>query len=194
VETVAVYASRQQVTRNAIGCGVFVLIGVLMMVDGNLLLGLVCAIVFGLGLLACVPRLLQSKPVFELTPAGLRPQSGGVVPWQDVEDVAVGLMPRIGGVVGVRLSDYTAYVGSTPGRMPVAKLLDIWIAARLMPRSARPDISGLTRRQRNHVALLAWNRKRSGGLDLSWSSRMFEESPESLVSQILAYRTNVLNV
>jgi hypothetical protein len=193
METAAVYASRKQLMRSAVICGVFAVFAVWMIVGGQILVGLVGLIFFGgLGVSVYVSRLLNPKPLFELTPAGLRPLSGGVVPWKDIEDVAVGVLPRAGGVVGLRLSDYTAYIQSAPTKMPRWKKMDAWTAARLMPRQL--DTADLSRPQKNLVALLLWNRKKTGGLDITWLHRLFSETPESIVSQILTYRANALDL
>jgi hypothetical protein len=194
VEKIAVYASRRQLVRNALGCALFVVIGIWMMVSGPVLLGLAGAVLFGGVGLSFVFRLLKPKPMFELTPDGLRPWPGGLVPWQQVEDVGVGSVIRVDDVIGVRLFDYTAYILSVPRKLPLAYLFGIWTTGLSMGRAGQPDIPGLTRRQRHHVALLAWSRRRTGGLDLYWQHRMIAEPPESLVSQILAYRANALNV
>jgi hypothetical protein len=195
VETVAVYASRRQLVRSAVVCGLFAVAGVWMVATGNVLVGLACLIFFGgMGISAYVPRLLNPKPLFELTPTGFRPLSGGVVPWQDIEDVGIGILPRAGGVVGLRLSDYTAYIQSAPAKMPSWKRLDAWTAARSMPHPAQLGTADLSGPQRNLVALLAWNRKKTGGLDMCWLHRFFSEPPESIASQILAYRATALNL
>jgi hypothetical protein len=176
-------------------CGLFALVAVWMIATGNVLVGLVCLIFFGgVGLAAFVPRLMNPKPLFELTPAGLRPLSGGVVPWQDIEDVGIGILPRAGGVVGLRLSDYTTYVQSAPAKIPRWKRLDAWTAAKSMPSPVQLGTADLSGPQRNLVALLAWNRKKTEGLDMCWLQRLFSEPPESIASQILAYRATALNL
>jgi hypothetical protein len=57
-----------------------------------------------------------------------------------------------------------------------------------------PRSEHLTGQQRNLIALLAWNRKRTGGLDISWVQRQLPDPPETVVNQILTYRTNAMSL
>lgn len=90
------------------------------------------------------------------------------------------------------LSDYMAYVRSAPKQLPKWKRIDAWMAVRSMPPV--PQSEHLTGQQRNLIALLAWNRKTTGGLDISWVQRHFPDPPEMVVNQILTYGTNAMSL
>jgi hypothetical protein len=205
MESVAVYASTKELRRNLIVSGLFVLVGVWMISDGQVaVLGVVAVVFFGATGIVFGARLRNPKPLFELTPAGLRPYTGGLVPWRDVEDVGIGALPRAGRVVGIRLSDYTAYVRSAPTDMRKWKRADAWAATRSMPRPSEVEMIGLaesggmgeepfTGAQKLLVGLLRWNRKQTGGLDMCWFHRLFSDPAETVVAQILDYRGRALN-
>jgi hypothetical protein len=191
MESVAFYGDRQQLRRNLVISLVFVVIAVFMIAGAQALVGLLVFVVFAAVAVLNGVRLRNPKPLLTLTEGGLRPRSGGLAPWHDIEDVGIGMLSRAG-VVGVRLSDYTAYVRSVE-LAPPWKRVDAWFAAILMPRPPEGSLPNFTGSQKNLVALLAWNRKKTGGLDMCWPDRLLPKPSGSVVTQILEYRTNALN-
>lgn len=158
--------------------------------DGHVITGCFVVVAFAGVSIVHVLRLLKRKPLYELTPEGFRPARGGTAPWRDIEDVGVGTVGSRGtgagrlvrptGVVGIRLSDYQAYARSLPENLPGWRRFDTWMAARSMPPV--PPFGGLTVHQRDLVALMAWNRERTGGLDMSWLQRFMPAPPDMIVS------------
>jgi hypothetical protein len=51
---------------------------------------------------------------------------------------------------------------------------------------------GFTSLQRRLMALLAWNRRKSGRWDICYQQRVLPDSPEVIVHQILTYRASAL--
>ena len=190
METVAVYADRKALRRYfLIGVG-FVVIGVVITFGGHPVVGPVCAVFFGAVATMYGMRYLNPKPLYELSPAGLRPWTGGLVPWRDVEDVGAGVLGRYP-IVGVRLSDYLPYVRSAVGDMPTWKRISDAITA-LMAFGRVRGLENLSRAERNVVILLDWTRRKTAGLDLYWPARLLTGSPEELVNQIRTYRDEAL--
>ncbi|HET6742775.1 MAG TPA: hypothetical protein VFH76_27735 [Kribbella sp.] len=177
------------------------MVAIWMTVDGHVVAGPFCLVIFGLAAVVFGRRLWADWTLFQLTPEGLRPHTGGIVPWRDVEVAGVGAGPRSLAVVGVRLSDYTAYVRSLPADRAQWKWAAIWTTTRIVSRPTPADLAGmsmnwalLTEKEKDLASLLIWNRKKYGGLDIVWVERMLPEPPEVVVGQILEYRANALNV
>jgi len=134
-------------------------------------------------------RLLNRKPLYELTPDGFRPARGGTVPWRDIEYIGDGAITTAGrpiGVVGIRLSDYEAYARSVPENLPRWRRFDTWMARKSMPPV--PQFGGLTVHQRDLVALMRWNRQKTGSLDISWLQRFMPAPRDTIVNQIDSYK------
>jgi hypothetical protein len=127
--------------------------------------------------------------LFELTPGGLRPTIGGVVLWQDIEDVGSGMLGRAGQVIGVRLSTYSGYLRSLPANPPTKNARILSLTTRFVAQPAKDDPT-LNRLQKERVALLTWSRNKTGGLDIYWPQRLL---PETALTQIRAYQAAVLN-
>jgi hypothetical protein len=201
VETIAVHAKRGELQRNLLIAGVFVVLGVWITVDGHVLAGPFCVVFFGLGAIVYFRRMRADWMLFELTPEGLRPYIGGIVPWRDIEFAGVGVGPRSLAVVGIRLSDYTAYARSLPPGKAQWKWAAIWAKTRIVARPTPADLAGmsmnwarLTEKEKDLASLLVWNRKKYGGLDIFWVGRLLPDPPEVVVGQILEYRAKALKV
>jgi hypothetical protein len=210
METIAVFGDRKKFRRLLVTCAVFAVISVWMIATGQVLGGLACLIIFGGGgILFYLTRMRDPKPTFELSPAGLLPIGGGVVPWRDIEGVGVGQLARLGQVVGVRLSDYTAYVQSIPEDMEKWKKAVTWGAARAVSgppafdraspaEAANGEQAGTANGdlragpKGDLVALLLWNRKKTGGWDICWGHQFLSEPPQTIVNMILAYQAKAL--
>ncbi|MFG1910684.1 hypothetical protein [Kribbella sp. NPDC048928] len=178
----------------------FVVLGVWITVDGHVLAGPFCVVVFGLGAVVYFRRMRADGMLFELTPEGLRPSIGGIVPWRDIEVAGVGVGPRSLGVVGIRLSDYTAYARSLPPDKAQWKWAAIWAKTRIVARPTPADLAGmsmnwalLTEKEQDLAGLLIWNRKKYGGLDIFWVERMLPDPSQVVIGQILDYQAKVLS-
>jgi hypothetical protein len=189
MNTVAVYANRKLQLLYFAGCALFALLGVVMFFDGHPVKGIFVLVVFAAGAVLHGSQLIRPKPLFELTPGGLRPTIGGVVPWQDIEDVGSGILGRAGQVIGVRLSTYSGYLESLPANPPTKNGRILSLTTRFVPQPAKDDQT-LNRLQKERVALLTWSRKKTGGLDIYWPQRLLSETT---VIQIRAYQAAVLN-
>jgi hypothetical protein len=187
MESVAVYANRTTQLLYAAVCIAGALIGVVMFFDNYPVKGGFVFVVFVLGAVLQGSQLIRPRPLFELTPAGVRANIGGVVPWQDIEDVATGLVTRGGQVVGVRLSTYAGYLQSLPANPPTKNALILSLSTRFVAQPARHDPT-LNRLQKERVALLTWSRNRCG-LDIYWPQRLL---PDTTIAQIRDYQANVL--
>ncbi|MEU4197180.1 hypothetical protein AB0E69_35130 [Kribbella sp. NPDC026611] len=189
MDTIAVYANRKLQLLYTAGCALFALVGVVMFFDGRPVKGLLVLVAFAAGAVLTGSQLVRPKPLLELTPAGLRPTIGGVVPWQDVEDVGFGILTGASHVVGVRLSTYTGYLQSLPANPPTKNGRILSLATRFIAQPAQNDPT-LNRLQKERVALLTWSRNKTGGLDIYWPKRLL---PDTTVAQIRAYQADVLN-
>lgn len=189
MDTVAVYANRNFQRLYVAACAIFALIGVLMFFGGHPVQGSFVFVVFVAGAVLQGSQLIRPKPLFELTPGGLRPTIGGVVPWQDIEDVGAGMLGRAGQVVGVRLSTYSGYLQSLPANPPTKNGRILSLTTRFVAQPAKDDPT-LNRLQKERVALLTWSRNKTGGLDIYWPQRLL---PETTLTQIRAYQAAVLN-
>lgn len=197
METIAVHAKREELQRNIVIFVVVVVVAVAMTADGHVVAGPFCLAFAGPMALACVHRLRRGWTLFQLTPEGLRPYTGGIVPWRDIETVGAGVGPRSMAVVGIRLSDYTAYIRSVPAGKAQWK----WAATtRLVFRPSQTDLAGLpmnwallTEKEKNLAGLLIWNRKKYDGLDIFWVERQLPDSSQVVIGQILEYQAKALD-
>ena len=109
----------------AVGYAAFTIFGVAMVVGGGIVtkvMGVIAILFFGGGGAVVLTRMLRDGgAALTLTPKGTGVAHGGLVPWQDIEAVGVGVVP--GGprgvrAVGLRIRDPRRYAASlSPGRV-----------------------------------------------------------------------------
>ncbi|MGW6281697.1 hypothetical protein [Kribbella sp. NPDC055071] len=187
METVAVYANRKLQLLYVVVCILVALIGVVMFFDDHPVTGTFGFVFFVLLAVLQGNQLIRPQPLFELTPAGLKPTIGGMAPWQDIEDVATGVLTQRAQVVGIRLSTYANYLQSLPANPPTKNAQILSLTTRFVAQPARHDPT-LNRLQKERVALLTWSRNRCG-LDIYWPKRLL---PETTIEQIRDYQANAL--
>jgi hypothetical protein len=98
----------------ALGCAAFAGIGLFMVFDDDArIIGLAGLVFFGIGGFAALPRLV--RPALVLTPQGIELTSGGLIPWEDIQDVGIARMSRGTKALGIRLSRTDRYLASRVG-------------------------------------------------------------------------------
>ncbi|MFP7760817.1 STM3941 family protein [Marisediminicola sp. LYQ134] len=179
-------------------CGVFVLIGFAILRADPGIVEIVAAaaaiVFFGLGGLALGVQSVRRRTVLTLTPDGLRPVSGGFVPWSDVDDVGLGSTAGTT-VIGIRLSSPDAYIDSL-SEAEVTRALRFSSGARLFGVASRSFARGrgsgalgsLPDASEGMAAQLAWAREQSGGFDLTFSPMLFAGPPTRVVETVTAHR------
>lgn len=175
---------------------------------GAKIIGLVCVLFFGGGFALLLWKKLRDPIVLTLTEDGIKPQSGGFIPWEDFEAVGIG---RIEGgapggtkVIGIRLKSYEGYLASfTPGELRLVRASVVagkYTGAVLQgaaPRTAlRRNHSGLQALsalpQRDIPGMLQWSRDMSGGWDLTFSPYLFKGRARDVVRKIERYYLSAL--
>ena len=189
----------------------FAALGVIILIAspewGPKIIGLVCVLFFGGGYGALVVKKLRNPTVLELSVDGIKPQSGGFIPWEDFEASGLGRVEGARGgtkVIGIRLKSYAGYLASlTPEQIrlvratAVAGKLTGSVLRRSAPiaalrRSSRGLQSLAALPQRDIPAMLHWSRAVSGGWDLTFSPQLFRGSARSVVREIEEYYLSVL--
>lgn len=200
METIAIHAKREELQRSIVIAGVVVVLGVWITFDGHVVAGPLCVVIFGPAAVVYFRRMRANWTLFELTPEGLRPSIGGIVPWRDIEVAGVGVGPRSVAVVGIRLSDYTAFARSLPPDKAQWKWAAIWARTRIIARPTPADLAGmsmnwalLTEKEKDLASILVWNRKKWGGLDIFWVARQLPGSSQVVIGQILDYQAKALS-
>ena len=184
----------------ALLCLVLTAASVVALLDGGLiaLVGALGVVFFGVGGGYAVSKQLRRHPVLTLTAEGVRPGTGGLVPWPDVAAFGV---TRIGSVraVGLALRDPANFLRSlTPDQIRLT--MAVGAGARAVGpllAAADPAGSGDAARlagipHRDLEGMLAWSRTQTGGYDLAWSSSLFDGRPEQVVAECEAYRRRAL--
>ena len=174
---------------------------------GFKILGLVCVLFFGGGYGAVVVKQLLDPIVLELSVDGIRPQSGGLIPWEDFEAVGLGRIDAAPGgtpVIGIRLKSYEGYIASlTANEKRLARTAAV--TAKLTGSLLRRSVPGtaLRRRrsglralaglpQRDIPGMLQWSRAMSDGWDLTFSPHLFRGPAHRVVQKIEAYYLSAL--
>ena len=195
-----------------LGAMVFVGLGAYMCIAapglGAKIIGLVCVLFFGGGFALLLWKKLRDPIVLTLTEDGIKPQSGGFIPWEDFEAVGIG---RIEGgapggtkVIGIRLKSYEGYLASfTPEERRLARAAAVagkFTGAVLQGAAPRPALrrnrSGLQALsalpQRDIPGMLQWSRDMSGGWDLTFSPYLFKGRARDVVRKIEGYYLSAL--
>ena len=181
------------------GCGLFAAGGFFVLASGpapsDAFWAVITILFFGVGGLWMLVKLRRVKAVLVLTPDGIHPVSGGLIPWADVE--AVGTC-RVSGtkLVGIRLSRYNSYIASlTPQQVSLA--LHTGKAARMFgvvaplmgPDGAEAlELAGMPRASEGIAGQLAWARHQADGYDLTFSPLLFDRRAARVVEEINGYR------
>lgn len=136
----------------------------------------------GAGLYTAVVSVRQGLAKMTLTPGGIELASGGTVPWQDVEAVAVVKAPTT--VVAIRLRTYDRYLASLPAGGTRADGL-----ARVLAPVAQLLVRGSTRgaRLRDRHDELRWTRE-NYGFDLGFSPAWLDRPAAEFVQLLEHYR------
>lgn len=190
-------------------CIPFVAAGAMIMMGaGNALwkmaAGLLCIIFFGGGYLAVLWTKLRAPVVLTLSEDGLRPQSGGFIPWEDFEAVGTGQIPGGPGgskIIGIRLKSLERYAASfTPaqvrlmrGTARVGKAAGTRLPAAPGSgmRSGQAALRSLP--QQDPAEIVLWNRAVTGW-DVSFSPMVFKGRAQDVVRQIESYHQAVLKI
>lgn len=174
---------------------------------GPKIVGLVSVLFFGGGFAALTVKKLRDPIVLELSVDGMKPQSGGFIPWEDFEAVGIGRIKGAPGgtkVIGIRLKSYEGYLASlTPEQIRLARATAVAgkftgsVLRRSAPGAAlRRSNGGLqplaSLPQRDISGMLEWSRAVSGGWDLTFSPQLFRGSARSVVRRIEAYYLSAL--
>ncbi len=147
-------------------CGGFVAGSLYLLSRGVVVPAVLGLVFFGGGGALALGTYLRSRNILTLEPAGVRPRTGGLIPWRDVEGFGAGTTP--GGpsgvaVLGLRMTDYDAYIASlTPAQT----------------RWAVPHDS---------MGTLAFTREATGW-DLTWPALLLDRPLDDAVAAAEAYR------
>lgn len=189
----------------------FAALGVIILIAspewGPKIIGLVCVLFFGGGYGALVVKKLRNPTVLELSVDGIKPQSGGFIPWEDFEASGLGRVEGARGgtkVIGIRLKSYAGYLASlTPEQIRLVRATAVAgkftgsVLRRSAPGAALrrsngglQSLAGLP--QRDISGMLECSRAVSGGWDLTFSPQLFRGSARSVVREIEEYYLSVL--
>ena len=176
---------------------------------GLKIVGLICVLFFGGGYGAVVVKQLLDPIVLELSVDGIKPRSGGFIPWEDFEAVGLGRMEAAAGgtpAIGIRLKSYEGYISSLTvnqrrlarGTAVTAKFTGSVLRRSVPSTELRRSGGGLRAvaglPQRDLSGMLQWNRAISGGWDLTFSPHLFSGPAHSVVQEIEAYYSSALIV
>ncbi|HEV7950004.1 MAG TPA: STM3941 family protein [Glaciihabitans sp.] len=151
---------------------------------------------FGVGGLWALAKVAREQTGLRLSPDGLHPISGGVIPWADVEHVGSGKTAGTT-IIGIRLRSYNAYVASlTPAQISLA-LRASTVAKRFGAvtapfsrgqRGGFEALASLPHTKEGVAAQLWWSRTQTGGFDVSFSPLLFKGGAPRVVSAITEYQ------
>lgn len=174
---------------------------------GTKIIGLVCVLFFGGGFAVLLWKKLRDPIVLTLTEDGIKPQSGGFIPWEDFEAVGVGRIAGAPGgtkVIGIRLKSYEGYLASfTPEQIRVMRATAAagkFTGSVLRRAAPRPAFNygggGLqalsTLPQQDIPGMLQWSRAMSGGWDVTFSPHLFKGRAREVVQKIEGYYLSAL--
>jgi hypothetical protein len=200
-QTVTFSPSKGKLALTVIGCAAFVAVAVAMLVSGvtpfEAFIAVVGILFFGGGGGWMLWKLARAKTVLVLSPGGVHPISGGLIPWQDIEGVGMG---RTSGtaIIGIRLNSYDRYVASlTPAETALAvrtaragKAFGSVTAPFLGRRgTGAASLTEIPSSGGDVAALLEWARNNSGGFDISFSPMLFDRPGPQVVEAIAAYHS-----
>jgi len=192
--------SKSKIALTVAGCIAFTAVGIFMLVSGptvvEAIAAVLCIVFFGGGGAFAVVKLARTKTALTLTPAGLYPMSGGLVPWDDYAGVGLG---RVSGalIIGIQLRSYDAYIASlTPAQAAVA--MRVGKAGKMFGAVAKPalgrshagaaSLANIPSENAGLAGLLAWSRETSG-YELSFSPVMFDRPAPQVVQAIADYQS-----
>lgn len=203
----------------ALLCVPFVLAGIYLISKfpdwGSVLMGSVTVLFFGGGGLWVLWTKLRQPTVLTLSGEGIKPESGGLIPWDDFDAAGIGRIP--GGssgtkVIGIRLNSYERFVKSftpdelrlmrganTAARFTAVALPKIAGGSVRSNRSMKRSLGHLRSLPRQDEAslplqdvagTLAWNRGLCGW-DITFSPLVFRGSADTVVRDIENYHQAV---
>lgn len=145
---------------------------------------------------------LRNPLIVTLSGAGIRPQSGGIIPWDDVDAVGTGRVPGGPGgtnVIGISLKSADRYVASfnseqvrlMRGAARTGRLMGAQLPA--APGSGNRSGQQALRLlpQRDVTGMLQWSRRMSGW-DVTFSPLLFKGRARDVVRKIENYHQAVL--
>jgi hypothetical protein len=193
--------SKSKLALTVAGCVAFVAAGVFMLTTGPTVLEAIFSVLsivfFGGGGVLLIVKLARTKSVLILTPAGLHPISGGLVPWDDYDGVGVSTVAGTT-IIGIRLRSYDSYIASlTPAQATLAaragragKLFGA-VSSPLIGRrhTGSEALANIPGDKEGLAGLLAWSRETSGGYDLSFSPMLFDRPAPQVMQAIADYQT-----
>lgn len=181
----------------------------------TVLFGWLAVLFFGVGGLCMLVVKLRKPTVLTLTGEGIRPESGGFIPWDDFDGAGTGRIPGGRGgtkIIGIRLKSYERFVQSfTPGEVRLirgantAARLTAGVLPRIAGSSSRrmrrslDALRSLPRQEAGSVPLrdvarsLEWSRGLCGW-DITFSPMMFRGSSAGVVQDIESYHRRVLGL
>jgi hypothetical protein len=142
--------SKRNAVLVAIGCGIFALVGVAMMLDGDgsdALVGMLCLLFFGIGGVIAIPKLFRRTISVVLTKQGIEQKhiyGNALIRWSDIEEI--GITKMFGQqMVGVRISNYDRYLADMSPKfasaltksLPYFKLLALFMPFANIPLAVR---------------------------------------------------------
>jgi hypothetical protein len=194
--------SKSKLALTIAGCVAFTALGVFLLVSGptvgEIIGAVLCIALFGGGGVLFVAKLARTTETLTLTPSGLHPSSGGIVPWDDYDGVGLG---RVSGtlIIGIRLRSYDSYIASlTPAQAKLAA--QAGKAGKLFGAVTRPVIgrthpgtaalANIPSGEEGLAGLLAWSRETTG-YDLSFSPMLFDRPAEQVMQAIANYQAGL---
>jgi hypothetical protein len=194
--------SKSKLALTIAGCLAFTAIAVFLLVSGptvgEALGAVLCIVFFGGGGVLFVAKLTRTTTTLTLTPAGLHPMSGGLVPWDDYDGVGLG---RVSGalIIGIRLRSYDAFIASlTPTQ--IMRAAHAGRAGKLFGAVTKPligrsnpgtaSLANIPEGTEGMAGLLAWSRDTSG-YELSFSSLLFDRPAAQVIQAIADYQAGL---
>lgn len=159
--------------------------------------GAIGCVLFGAGGAFFVWKKLREPAVLTLTPAGIRVQSAGFIPWANLDAVGVGRTP--GGpygakIIGIRVKSQKQLVETmSPQEQRLMRgAARVGRAAGFALQAGRhPGQKALRSVPRQDpVAIMEWTRSTTGW-DLSWSPMLFNHRSTTVVEMIETYHRSV---
>lgn len=171
----------------AVLCVVFIVIGVLLVINGqwfDKILGAVSVVAFGVGGGYYLLGLSKGAPTFTLSTRGIDVGTGGHLPWSNIGKV--GTTKALGGApaLGIQVRTPSTYAGSLSPEQQTAALR----AAKTRLGVSRPSEASHNRTA-DLVAALNQMAKKTGGYHLAFPMLGLSGSAESMVATVEKYRT-----
>ncbi len=179
----------------AAGCLGFTAMGLMMIASGEVLetlVGLLAVALFGGGgVLSGLFVARRGLSHLTLTPAGIEPATGGMLPWEDIEAVGTARVETTK-LLGVRLKSYDRYLASVPPvqRVEMERHLR-WFAKPMALATSGLGKRGLSQSFVRDVSsletALRWSRAQTGW-DMTFSPVWLDRPLEEFIALLERYR------